>query len=152
MANEVGNIAISATLSSSKDSGLGIVKDKVSKASLGINVSGGTTAFYHSDSNLGSPEVLVLNDASLSNAYGESITFVKIFAIFITNNSGNTLQIGAGIAPIDVFGDKTTDTFELVDDGTFVYINRTGLTLGDDDTLTITGSAGSADIIIIGEE
>ncbi len=150
MANEVANIAINATLTGSKDSGLGTVKDAVSVSGLGINKSGAGIKYYHSDGVLGNPEVLVLNDASINDAFGDSITFLTIFAIFIKNNSGNTLQIGAGANPIDIFGDKVTDTFELVDDGSFVYLNPTGLVLGADDTLTITGSAGAADIIIIG--
>ena len=152
MANEVANIAINATLTGNKDSGLGSVKDAVSLSSLGISKSGGTIKFYHSDGALGNPEVLVLNDASMEDAFGDGITFLTLHAVFIRNNSGNTLQIGAGANPIDIFGDKVADTFELVDGGTFIYLNPTGLTLGADDTLTITGSAGAADIIIIGAE
>ncbi len=150
MANEVANIAINANLSEDKDSGLGTVKDKVALSGLGINKTG--VKHYHSDGVLGNPEVLVLNDASMGDAFGAGISFLTIFAIYIKNNSGNTLQIGAGANPIDIFGDKVTDTFELIDDGTFIYLNPTGLTLGADDTLTITGSAGAADIIIIGAE
>ena len=152
MANEVANIAINATLTGNKDSGLGTVKDTVSLANLGLNKSAGAGKYYHSDGNLGNPEVLVLNDASMNDAFGDGITFLVIHAIYIRNNSGNTLQIGAGANPIDIFGDKVTDTFELVDGGIFVYLNPTGLTLGADDTLTITGSAGAADIIIFGSE
>ncbi len=152
MANEVANIAINATLTGNKDSGLGTVKDAVSLAGLGISKSAGAGVYYHSDGNLGNPEVLVLNDDSMKNAFGDGISFLIIHAIFIKNNSGNTVQIGAGANPIDIFGDKVTDTFELVDGGTFVYLNPTGLTLGANDTLTITGSAGAADIIIIGSE
>ncbi len=152
MANEVANIAINAILSGDKDSGLGTVKDKVSLSGLGMTKSGGTIKYYHSDSNLGNPEVLVLNDASIDDAFGVGITFLTLHAIYIKNNSGNVLQVGAGANPIDIFGDKVTDTFELIDGGTFIYLNPTGLTLGTDDTLTITGSAGAADIIIIGAE
>ncbi len=152
MANELANLAITASLSANKDSGLGTVKDVVSLAGLGISKTGGTIKYYHSDGNLGNPEVLVLNDGSLSDAFGDSITLLTLHAIYIRNNSGNTLQIGAGANPIDIFGDKVTDTFELVDGGVFLYANNAGLTLGVDDTLTITGSAGAADIIIIGAE
>ncbi len=152
MANEAANIAINATMTGDKDSGLGTVKDTVSLSGLGISKTGGNTNYYHSDGNLGNPEVLVLNDASMDDAFGVGITFLTLYAIYIKNNSGNTLQIGAGANPIDIFGDKAADTFELVDGGTFVYLNPTGLTLGADDTLTITGSAGAADIIIIGAE
>lgn len=152
MANEVANIAINVTMTANKDSGLGTVKDAVSLAGLGISKTGGAVNYYHSDGVLGNPEVLVLNDGTIDDAFGVGITFLTIYAIFIKNNSGNTVQIGAGANPIDIFGDKAADTFELVDDGTFIYLNPTGLTLGSDDTLTITGSAGAADIIIIGAE
>ncbi len=152
MANEVANIAINANLTANKDSGLGSVKDAVSLAGLGMSKTGGAINYYHSDGNLGNPEVLVLNDASLEDAFGDGITFLTLYGIYIKNNSGATVQIGAGANPIDIFGDKVTDTFELVDGGTFIYLNPTGLTLGADDTLTITGSAGAADIIIIGAE
>ena len=150
MANEVANIAINANLSADKDSGLGTVKDKVGRSGLGMSKTGGR--YYHSDGVLGNPEVLVLNDASLNDAFGVSISFLVLYGIYIKNNSGDTLQIGAGANPVNIFGDKVTDTFELVDGGTFLYLNPTGLTLGTDDTLTITGSAGAADIIIIGAE
>lgn len=150
MANEVANIAVNATLTGSQDSGLGTVKDAVSVSGLGISKSGAGVKYYHSDGVLGNPEVLVLNDASMTDAFGNTLTLLTLFAIFIKNNSGSTLQIGAGANPLDIFGDKAADTFELVDGGTFMYLNPTGLTLGADDTLTITGSAGAADIIIIG--
>ena len=152
MANEVANIALNATLTGNKDSGLGTVKDKVSLAGLGMSKTGASAKYYHSDGVLGNPEVLVLNDASMSDAFGDSISFLTLHAVYIKNNSGDVLQIGAGANAINIFGDKVTDTFELVDGGTFLYLNPTGLTLGADDTLTITGSAGAADIIIIGAE
>jgi len=152
MANEVANIAINVTMTANKDSGIGTVKDSVSQSGLGISKTGGTINYYHSEGVLGNPEVLVLNDASIEDAFGDGITFLTLHAILIENNSGDTLQIGAGANPIDIFGDKASDTFELVTGGTFVYENPTGLTLGADDTLTITGSAGSAKIIIIGAE
>lgn len=150
MANEVANIAINVTMTGNKDSGLGTVKDAVSLSGLGISKSGAGIKYYHDNGNLGNPEVLVLNDGSINDAFGDAITFLTLHAIFIKNNSGATLQIGAGANPIDIFGTMATDTFELVDGGTFVYLNPTGLTLGANDTLTITGSAGAADIIIIG--
>ncbi len=152
MANEVANIAINATLTANKDSGLGTVKDLASLAGLGMNKTGGTIKYYHTDGVLGNPEVLVLNDASINDAFGDGITFLTLHGIYIKNNSGDTLQIGAGANPVDIFGDKASDTFELPDGCTFIYLNPTGLTLGADDTLTITGSAGAADIIIIGAE
>ncbi len=40
MANEVANIAINATLTANKDSGLGSVKDSVSLAGLGMSKTG----------------------------------------------------------------------------------------------------------------
>lgn len=150
MANEVANIAVTATLSANKDSGLGIVKDSVSQSGLGMNKT--LIRYYQSDGALGNPEVLVLNDGSLFDAFGDSMTILTLNGIYIRNNSGDTLQIGAGANPINIFGDKATDTIELVDDGVFMYLNPTGLTLGADDTLTITGSAGLCDIIIIGAE
>ena len=120
MANEVANIAINATLTANKDSGLGTVKDLVSLAGLGISKSGGAGKYYHSDGNLGNPEVLVLNDGSLKNAFGDGLSFLILHAIYIKNNSGNTVQIGAGANPIDMFGTMATHTFELVDGGTFM--------------------------------
>lgn len=152
MANELAVIAITASLSANKDSGLGTVKDAVSKASLGLSKSGGTIRYYHTDGALGNPEVLVLNDDSITDAFGVGMSIVTLHGIYIRNNSGATLQIGAGANPIDIFGDKVADTFELVDGGIFMYLNDTGLALGADDTLTITGSAGNADIIIVGAE
>lgn len=152
MENVAANIAINATLVGDVDSGLGTAKDGVSLSSLGISKSGGTIKYYHSDDLATSPKVLVLNDDTLKDAFGAGISFLTLHAIYIKNNSGATLQIGAGAQPLDIFGDKATDTFELVTGGTFIYLNPTGLVIGDNDTLTITGSAGLCDIIIIGDE
>jgi len=150
MANEVANIAVTAILTANKDSGLGTVKDAVSVSGLGLNKTG--IRYYHNDGALGNPEVLVLNDDSMLDAFGVGMSIITLHAIYIRNNTGATLQIGAGANPIDIFGDKAADTFELVDGGIFMYLNPTGLTLGADDTLTITGSAGLCDIIIYGAE
>ncbi len=152
MANEVANIALNITATGDKDYGQGEVKAKISLASLGMSKTGGTIKFYSSEAALGNPEVLVLNDGSMNDPHGDGLSLLTLHAIYIKNNSGDTVQIGAGANPINIFGDKVTDTFELVDGGTFMYLNPTGLTLGADDTLTITGSAGAADIFIIGAD
>jgi len=152
MANEVGNISIGAILTASKDSGLGGVADKVSLAGLGESFSGGTTRYWHSDGALGAPERLDLNDGTLTDAFGDAIAFTTLHAIYIKNNSGGTCQIGAADHPVEIFGAAVADTFQLVDGGTFVYINPTGLTLtpATSDALTIDSSAGDYDVIIIG--
>lgn len=150
MANEIANLVLSAIMSSSKDTGLGVGKDVVSIATLGMNKTGAGIKYYHSDGNLGDPEVLVLNNGSIEDPFGDAITFLTLHAIYIKNNTGAELQVGAGATPLNLFGDKVNDTFEMVNGSIFMYLNESGLTIGADDTLTITGSAGAADIIIIG--
>jgi len=152
MANEVSNIAINATMTANKDSGLGTVKDAVSLSSLGMSKSGGK--FWHDDSSISNPERIDLNDGTLEDAFGDAIELVTLYAIYIKNNTGSTLQIGAADHPVDIFGDSSADTFELVTGGTFIYLNPTGLTLtpGSSDALNIAGAAGACDIIIIGAE
>lgn len=152
MANEVANIAINATLSGNKDSGLGTVKDAVSLSGLGLSKTGGK--YYHNDAAIGADEDYDLNDGSLEDAFGDGIAFDTLFGLYIKNNTGGTLQVGDGTNPIRMFGTAAGDTFELVDGATFVYLNPTGLTLtpGVSDDLKIAGSAGAIDIIIVGAE
>jgi len=152
MASEVANIAINATMTASKDSGLGSVADKVGLSGLGMSKTGGTTRYWHSDSALAAPERLDLNDGTLKDAFGDAIAFVTLYAIYIKNNSGGTCQIGAADHPVDIFGAAVADTLELVTGGTFLYLNPTGLTLtpATTDALTIDASAGAYDVIIVG--
>ncbi len=152
MASEAVNIALNATLSASNDSGLGVVKDKVSQTGLGMSKSGGTTRYWHDDGAVGTPERFDLNDGTLTDAFGDAIAFVTLYGLYIKNNTGGTIQIGAADHPIDIFGASVADTFELVTGGTFLYLNPSGLTLtpATSDALTIDGSAGACDIIIIG--
>ena len=152
MASEVANLALNATLTASKDSGLGSVKDNVGLSSLGMNKTGGTTKYWHDDGAVGTPERFDLNDGTLKDAFGDAIAFITLYGLYIKNNTGGTIQIGGADHPIDMFGASAADTFELVTGGTFLYLNPTGLTLvpATSDALTIDGSAGNCDIIIIG--
>lgn len=152
MANNVAGIAINATLSENKDSGLGSVKDSVSLSGLGLSKTGGK--YYHSDAAITNPQTYDLNDGSLKDAFGDAIAFATLYGLYIKNNTGGTLQIGAGTNPVDFFGTPATHTFELVDGGTFLYENPTGLTLtpGSSDDLKFAGAAGDLDIIIVGAE
>ena len=152
MASEVANIAINATMTANKDSGLGTVKDAVGLSGLGMNKSGGTTRYYHNDGAVLIDQRFDLNDGTLKDAFGDAIAFVTLYGLYIKNNTGGTIQIGAADHPIDIFGTAVGDTFELVTGGTFLYLNPTGLTLtpATSDALTIDGSAGDCDIIIVG--
>ena len=152
MDNVKAEIGINSSLVGDIDSGLGEAKDSVSLSGLGISVSGAGKKFYHKDEAISNPENYDLNDGTLKDAFGVGIVMTTLYAIYIRNNTGGTLQIGAAASPIDIFGTPATHTFELVDNGVFVYLNSSGLTLtpATSDMLKIAGAAGAIDIIIVG--
>ena len=151
MANVSASIDVGVSLSGSQDSGMGTVKDVVSKSNLGLSQAAGL--FYHEDVAITNPQSWTLGSGSdCPNAFGEDQAFGQLTGVYIKNNTGGTLQIGAGANPIDIFGDSAADTFELVTGGTFIYLNPAGLTLtgGASDDLKIAGAAGAVDLIIVG--
>lgn len=152
MANEIANIVMSMALSEDSDSGQGLAKDVVDIVSLGISKVGSPVKFFHSDDAVNNPETFDLNDATLKDAFGAGIAFVTLYALWIRNRSGGTLQVGAATNPLGIFGTPATETFQLVNLATFLYLDPTGLTLtpGSSDQLKIAGAAGDMDLIIIG--
>lgn len=152
MGNEIANIVIGADLTEDSDSGLGLAKDVVSVINLGISKVGSPVKYYHSDAAVGNPETFDLNDSTLKDAFGVGIAFVTLYAVLLRNRSGGTLQIGAATNPIGIFGTPATETFQLVNLATFLYMNPTGLTLtpGSSDQLKVAGASGDIDLIIIG--
>lgn len=112
---------------------------------------------YHAERTLGgSPDDIDLA-GSLTNALGQTITFVDVVMVFIKNAAANSaLTIGAAAAnPVALwFGDAASDTEEVQDDGwTFHHAPKTGwpVTTGTADILRVAGTSGNKyKIIIIG--
>ena len=151
MASVSAEINVGITAAGSSDSGMGSAKDTISKAGLGLSKTGGL--FYTDDAAIANPQTWTLGSGSTcKDAFGADQAFVTLFGLYIKNNTGGTLQIGAGANPLDIFGIPVGDTFELVTGATFLYLNPTGLTLtgGVDDDLKIAGAAGAIDLMIIG--
>jgi len=157
MASEVANFALNTILSAQKDSGMGLVKESVNQSGLGMSKSGGTTRYYHDDGAVLIDQRIDLNDGTLKDAFGYAIAFITLYALYIKNNTGGTIEIGANgdgapDHPITIFETSASDRLSLVDGGTFLYMNPTGLTLtpGVSDAFGIEGTAGDCDIIIVG--
>lgn len=145
-------ISLAVSMSGDQDSGMGLVKDAVSKADLGLTTPTGAK-FYHDDREIGTAEEYTLGSGSdCPDAFGNDQAFTKLHALYIKNNTGSDLAIGAGTNPVLLTGTAGSETSILPTGCTFLYINPTGLTLetGVSDDLKLAGTGGDVDIIIIG--
>jgi len=99
---------------------------------------------------------------SLTDAFGDTITFTSIKAVYIYAASGNTNDVvvgGDAVAALVNWVSDSSDEIILLPDGAALLVapDATGyaVTAGTGDILEVTNSAGSTsvtyDIIIIGE-
>ena len=107
--------------------------------------------FYHLEGTISNPELILLGDGSTLDAFGNAITFAKIQLIYIKNQSTDTIVIGAGANPIDIFT-LIGDTIELTEDGVFLWTCKGGHAITHDanDALNIAGTEGAIELLIIG--
>lgn len=105
----------------------------------------------------GATETLDLS-GSLTNAFGESVTFTKVKAILIKNKGTTTLSVGAAVATqfVSPFG-SATDLVKIPGGGIFLLTapDATGFACagGATDNLKIANAAGAScdyDIVLIG--
>ncbi|GAH27746.1 unnamed protein product, partial [marine sediment metagenome] len=145
-------ISLAASMSGDQDSGMGLAKDAVDKANLGLTTPT-STKFYHDDREIGAAEEYTLGSGSdCPDAFGNDQAFTKLHALYIKNDTGSDLTIGAGTNPVLLTGTAGSETIILPTGATFLYINPTGLTVqaGTSDDLKLAGTGGDVDIIIIG--
>lgn len=147
-------ISLAASMSGDQDSGLGLVKDAVSKANLGL-ATPDDAKFYHDDREISAAEEYTLGSGdSCPDAFGNNQAFSKLHALYIKNKTGTDLMIGNGTNLVALTGPVGTAGTELIilpNNCTLLYINDGGLTLASADGLLLTSAAGGlVDIIIIG--
>lgn len=163
MASQQSNLIVklAATLSSSADLATGKSELDYQKSMPLANGTGADQAnqVWHDTRTLadGANETLDLN-ASLTNQFGESVTFTKLKLILIKNKGTTTLSVGAAATNQFVaFVGSATDVVKVPGGGMLVLTapDATGFAVaaGSTDNLKITNAAGAAcdyDIVLIG--
>ena len=92
----------------------------------------------------------VLNDGSITDPLGTALTFVKVMLLFVRNTSDTAFTFGAVANGIDIINGDT-DAIALAPNAQFLYIDETGITLGNEDSIKLTGTAGKTfDLMVIG--
>lgn len=160
-----GNVGITIGLTLTKSLDLSTPQDNLSKSNK-LTLSDTAGALYPADQLFhdvrtladGANETLDLT-ASLTDAFGATVSFSNLKAIFIQNNSAdaNLLVGGAAANPLDLFAASANDILKIPRKGIFYmqYEHADGFIVSTSDQLKIEhdGSGSDAltyDIILVG--
>jgi len=153
------NIALSGDNSDLGGAELGVCKDSVS-ISRGETYGNGSGSgqcdvIYHDVVAITTLDELDFNGVALKDKFGVGIALTKVKGIFIKNLTGGKLTIGAATNPMPIFGTPATDTLELANNASFLYLAPAdGLTIGgatgELEFVHAVGGAQNVEIIVVG--